>query len=57
MGLAGEPGCVDWMPLLEWSFTARRDGESSGDEKERRYSAMKKVSFRRQKRKSTVCWM
>lgn len=37
------------------SLTARREGESSGEEKERRYSAMKKVSFRRQKRNRTVC--
>jgi hypothetical protein len=32
----------------------RREGERSGEEKERRYRAMKKTSFRAQKRKRTV---
>jgi hypothetical protein len=34
--------------------TCRRDGDRSGEEKDRRYRAMKKVSLRAQKRKRTV---
>lgn len=52
LGWAGEPGWVE-VPTPEASV-ARSEGESSGEEKERRYNAMKKSSLRAQKRKSTV---
>jgi len=32
----------------------RREGDRMGEEKERRYSAMKKISLKAQKRKRTV---
>ena len=48
-GFAGDPG---WVEVTE-SFW-RRDGERRGEENERRYRAMKKSSFKPQKRKSTV---
>jgi hypothetical protein len=52
-GLLGFPGwsVVGPSPCF---VTSRRDGERSGEEKERRYSAMKKVSLNRQNRKRTV---
>jgi hypothetical protein len=48
-GAAGLPGCR--LDGCGWS----KEGESNGEEKERRYSAMKNNSFRAQKTKSTVC--
>ena len=53
-GCAGEPGCAD-VASPPFSVVTRREGERSGEEKDRRYSAMKKSSLRAQKRKSTVC--
>lgn len=55
-GWAGEPGCADEDVVFPSLSTATRsDGESSGDEKERRYRAMKKSSLSAQKRNSTTC--
>jgi hypothetical protein len=52
VGDAGLPGwSVDAVPLFE---TWRRDGDKNGEEKERRYKAMKKSSFRAQKTNRTV---
>lgn len=51
-GLAGEPGWVETTPPL---VELRREGDRSGDEKDRRYSAMKKTSFRAQNTNRTVC--
>jgi hypothetical protein len=49
-GAAGLPGCrADGCGVS-------REGESNGEEKERRYSAMKKSSFRAQNVKRTVCY-
>jgi hypothetical protein len=55
-GFAKRAGAADGSsarrePLEE----ARREGERSGEEKESRYSAMKQISLRAQKRKRTVC--
>lgn len=41
------------VPVPEASVTSS-EGERSGEEKERRYRAMKKSSLRAQKRKRTV---
>lgn len=48
-GAAGVSGCR----VEATGFNS--SGESVGEEKERRYSAMKKSSFKAQKVKSTVC--
>jgi hypothetical protein len=51
-GLAGDPGWrVVLVPLPE---TCSREGDRYGEEKERRYSAMKKTSLRQQQTKRTV---
>jgi hypothetical protein len=52
-GLLGFPGwkVLGASPCL---VTWRRDGDRSGEENDRRYRAMKKVSLRAQNRKSTV---
>jgi hypothetical protein len=51
-GLAGDPGWrVVLVPLPE---TCSREGDRYGEEKERRYSAMKNTSLRAQKTKRTV---
>ena len=50
--------CAPWlmMACAAWSGTvSRREGERSGEEKESRYSAMKKASLRAQATKRTVC--
>jgi len=50
---AGLPGCnVDGESptAATWS----RDGDNSGEEKERRYKAIKKTSLRQQQRNKTV---
>lgn len=52
-GCAGLPGCVDEPGVLGRGW--RREGDRMGDEKERRYSAMKNISLKAQKRKRTVC--
>ena len=52
-GCAGEPGCVEVMPPL-LSLVTSRDGDSNGEEKERRYKAMKKSSLRAQNMNNTV---
>lgn len=49
----GLPGCRE-TPLALPGEVCRREGERSGEEKERRYRAMKKTSFKAQKRKRTV---
>jgi hypothetical protein len=48
-GAAGLPGCR--VEGEGW----RSDGDSRGEEKESRYSAMKKTSFNAQKVKRTFC--
>jgi hypothetical protein len=53
-GCAGLPGWKE-APVVPLFVTCRRDGERKGEEKERRYRAMKKTSFNAQKRKRTVC--
>jgi len=49
LGAAGVPGCSDE------GCGCRSAGERSGEEKERRYSAMKKSSLPAQKMNRTVC--
>jgi hypothetical protein len=53
LGCAGEPGTADEGGDGS-EGGVRRDGESSGEEKERRYRAMKKSSLSAQKVKRTV---
>lgn len=52
----GEAGFPGWREAADepLSPTWRRDGERSGEENERRYSAMKKISLSAQKRNKTV---
>ena len=50
-GAAGEPGWIEVGDCLSPS----KVGERSGELKERRYSAMKKISFMAQKVKRTFC--
>jgi hypothetical protein len=54
LGCAGEPGTAEEGGDGS-EGGVRRDGERSGEEKERRYRAMKKSSLRAQKVKRTVC--
>lgn len=55
-GMAGLPGWTDWaMVPVSLGSGWRRDGERVGLLKERRYSPMKKISFKAQKTKRTVC--
>lgn len=58
-GCAGEPGWAAEIMFPELgpvpSSGTSREGESVGDEKERRYKAIKKSSLRAQKTNSTVC--
>jgi hypothetical protein len=49
-GAAGEPGWMD----VGFCLSPRRVGERSGEEKERRYRAMKKISFMAQNVKRTL---
>ena len=49
-GTLGEPGWIEENS----PFSAKRDGERYGEEKDSRYSAMKNSSFKAQTRKRTV---
>ncbi len=49
----GLPGC-SVLPLIPSGDVCKSEGERSGDEKERRYRAMKKTSLSAQKRNRTV---
>lgn len=52
-GPEGLPGrSVDPAPLV--FLTSNKEGERNGEEKERRYRAMKNTSLRQQKRNKTV---
>ena len=50
-GTAGVPGCIELISPPGWI----KDGMRSGEEKERRYSAIKKSSFRAHTVKRTFC--
>jgi len=52
-GKAGFPSWSVW-PASPFFDTCNRDGDKRGDEKDRRYRAIKKISLRAQKRKRTV---
>lgn len=53
-GLDGLPGWREAAAPVPLFVTWRRDGERRGEEKDRRYRAMKKTSLNMQKRKRTV---
>jgi len=55
-GCAGLPGRRD-APVVPLFVTCSRDGDRKGEEKERRYKAMKKSSFKAQNRKRTVLFV
>jgi hypothetical protein len=52
-GIAGEPGCAEDISVPP-SLVTSKLGDSSGEEKERRYSAMKNSSFRAQNKNRTT---
>jgi len=50
-GVVGDPGCTELASPEGWS----RDGDNMGEEKDKRYRAIKNSSLRAQTVKRTFC--